>query len=78
MGLGAQGIRPSPGQMGQHPRPAAVDRRAALRACLYMAALAAVRGANPAVAGFYERLRQAGKPAKLALTACMRKLVVTS
>ena len=25
----------------------------------------------------YKRLRQAGKPAKLALTACMRKLVVT-
>ena len=50
--------------------------RAALRACLYMAAVAAVRAGNPAVAGFYERLRQAGKPAKLALTACVRKLVV--
>src|SRR3954468_10982533 len=51
--------------------------RAALRACLYMAAVAAARGSNPAIAGFYQRLRQAGKPAKLALTACMRKLVVT-
>ena len=51
--------------------------RAALRACLYMAAVAAARGSNPAIAGFYERLRRAGKPAKLALTACMRKLVVT-
>jgi transposase len=51
--------------------------RAALRACLYMAAVAAARGSNPAIAGFYRRLRQAGKPAKLALTACMRKLVVT-
>jgi transposase len=50
--------------------------RAALRACLYMAAVAAVRGRNPAIAGFYERLRTAGKPAKLALTACVRKLVV--
>jgi len=50
--------------------------RAALRACLYMAAVAAVRCRNPAIAGFYERLRAAGKPAKLALTACMRKLVV--
>ena len=28
------------------------------------------------IAGFYKRLRLAGKPAKLALTACMRKLVV--
>jgi transposase len=51
--------------------------RAALRACLYMAAVAAARGSNPAIAGFYKRLRSAGKPAKLALTACMRKLVVT-
>ena len=50
--------------------------RAPLRACLYMAAVAAARGSNPAIAGFYERLRRAGKPAKLALTACMRKLVV--
>jgi transposase len=50
--------------------------RAALRACLYMAAVAAARGSNPAIAGFYRRLRAAGKPAELALTACMRKLVV--
>ena len=34
--------------------------RATLRACLYMAAVAAARGANPAIAAFYERLRQAG------------------
>jgi transposase len=51
--------------------------RAPLRACLYMAAVAAARGSNPAIAGFYRRLRQAGKPAKLALTARTRKLVVT-
>ena len=51
--------------------------RATLRACLYMAAVAAARGANPALAAFHERLRRAGKPAKLALTARMRKLVVT-
>ena len=51
--------------------------RAALRACLYMGAVAAARGRDPAIAGFYKRLRMAGKPAKLALTACMRKLVVT-
>jgi transposase len=42
-----------------------------------MAAVAAARGSDPAMAGFYRRLRQARKPAKLALTACMRKLVVT-
>jgi transposase len=51
--------------------------RARLRACLYMAAVAAARGSNPVIAGFYKRLRLAGKPAKLALTACLRKLVVT-
>jgi transposase len=51
--------------------------RAPLRACLYMAAVAAARGGNPLIAGFYKRLRLAGKPAKVALTACMRKLVVT-
>jgi transposase len=53
-----------------------LGRPGGLRACLYMAAVAAARGSNPAIAGFYERLRLAGKPAKLALTACMRKLVV--
>ena len=58
-------------------RRAIWDGRAALRACLYMAAVAAARGSNPAIAGFYRRLRAAGKLAKLALTACMRKLVVT-
>ena len=42
-----------------------------------MAAVAAARGSNPVIASFYRRLRLAGKPAKLALTACMRKLVVT-
>jgi transposase len=53
------------------------DGRAAPRACLYMATLAAARGANPAIAGFYRRLRRAGKPGKVALAACMRKLLVT-
>jgi transposase len=62
---------------GMRGRRAIWGGRAALRACLYMAAVAAARGSNPAIAGFYRRLRAAGKPAKLALTACMRKLVVT-
>ena len=51
--------------------------RAAVRACLYMAAVAPPGAATRSIAGFYQRLRLAGKPAKLALTACMRKLVVT-
>jgi transposase len=49
--------------------------RAAVRARLYMAALVASRH-NPSIRAFYERLRTAGKPAKVALVACMRKLLV--
>jgi len=48
--------------------------RAPVRAGLYMAALVASRH-NPLIARFYRRLLAAGKPKKLALTACMRKLL---
>ena len=48
--------------------------RAPVRAALYMATLVATRY-NPAIAAFYRRLRAAGKPAKVALTAAMRKLL---
>ena len=48
--------------------------RAPVRAALYMAALVATR-CNPVIKTFYERLLQAGKPKKVALTACMRKLL---
>lgn len=49
--------------------------RAPLRATLAMAALAAAR-ANPALRAFRQRLRAAGKPHRVALTAVLRKLVV--
>jgi transposase len=48
--------------------------RAPVRAALYMAALVASRR-NPVIRAFYARLRAAGKPAKVALVACMRKLL---
>ena len=48
--------------------------RSAIRATLYMAALVATRY-NPIIKAFYQRLLAAGKPKKLALTACMRKLL---
>ena len=48
--------------------------RAHVRATLYMSTLVAVRY-NPVLKAFYERLRAAGKAAKVALTACMRKLL---
>ena len=50
--------------------------RSTVRTALYMGALAAVRS-NPPVKVFYERLVEAGKPKKVALVACMRKLLVT-
>jgi len=48
--------------------------RAPVRTALYMAALVAARW-NPVLKAFYTRLRAAGKPAKVALTACARKLL---
>jgi transposase len=52
-----------------------VGGRATVRAVLYMNTLVAIRR-NPAIRTFYARLLAAGKPKKLALTACMRKLLV--
>ena len=49
--------------------------RAGVRKPLYLAAIALIRNGKPLNA-FYVRLRQRGKPAKVAITACMRKLVV--
>ncbi len=48
--------------------------RAPVRAVLYMAALVGIKH-NPVLRQFYERLRAAGKPFKVAVTACMRKLL---
>jgi transposase len=49
--------------------------RAQVRAALYMSALAATRY-NPAIKTFYERLCAKGKLKKVALTACMHKLLI--
>jgi transposase len=49
--------------------------RSAVRSVLYMAALTATRF-NPTIKTFYDRLLAAGKDKKLALVACMRKLLV--
>jgi transposase len=48
--------------------------RAVARTALYMAALVATRH-NPAIRAFYQRLLARGKPKKLALIACARKLL---
>ncbi len=49
--------------------------RSAIRMVLYMATLSATRS-NPVIEAFYNRLCTAGKPKKVALTACMRKLLI--
>lgn len=49
--------------------------RARVRGALYMGALVAARF-NPSIKAFYERLLASGKPKKVALVACMRKLLV--
>jgi transposase len=48
--------------------------RAQVRAVLYMSAIVAARF-NPVIRSFYQRLQRAGKAKKVALTACMRKLL---
>lgn len=48
--------------------------RATVRKVLYMATLSAVRH-NATIKAFYQRLKEAGKPSKVALVACMRKLL---
>ncbi|CUB00348.1 IS110 family transposase [Thiomonas bhubaneswarensis] len=50
--------------------------RADVRAVLYMAALSAMR-CNATIKSFAQRLKQAGKPAKVVIVACMRKLLTT-
>jgi len=58
-----------------HGRRAIWGGRAAVRSVLYMAALTA-RRSNPIIRAFAQRLEAAGKPFKVVLTACMRKLLV--
>lgn len=50
--------------------------RPAVRTVLYMCAVAGLR-CNPMLQAFYARLKAQGKPSKVALTACIRKLLVT-
>jgi transposase len=57
-----------------HGRRTIHGGRAGVRAVLYMAALVATRH-NAPLRTFYQRLLAAGKPKKLALVACMRKLL---
>lgn len=69
------GVAPIARDSGQHRgRRSIAGGRAQVRSMLYMAAVTAARS-NPAIRAFYQRLRAAGKPAKVALVACMRKML---
>jgi transposase len=71
------GLAPHPWESGSSVRGRASIGHAGharLRQALYMAAVSAMR-CNPILRTFYARLRQAGKPAKVALCAVARKLL---
>lgn len=70
------GVAPYDDDSGQHQGHRSIrGGRPEVRACLYMAALSAARS-NPILKPFYQRLIAQKKPAKVALTAVMRKLLV--
>ena len=69
------GVAPLNCDSGQfHGRRRIKGGRANVRRKLYMAAVASLRH-NPLMKDFYDRLIEAGKPPKVALTACMRKIL---
>jgi transposase len=70
------GVAPLADDSGQHRGVRRIwGGRAPIRAVLYMGTLSAVR-CNPVIRTFYHRLLGRGKPKKVALVACMRKLLV--
>lgn len=70
------GVAPMAAESGQwRGRRRIRGGRAAVRHVLYMAAVSASRW-NPVLHRYYEQLRARGKPAKVALVACMRRLLV--
>ena len=70
------GVVPMNRDSGKHKgKRIAMGGRYKVRAILYMATLVASRY-NPVIRNFYNRLVNAGKAKKVALTACMRKLII--
>jgi transposase len=70
------GVAPFNRQSGRRERGGRCrGGRSHIRKVLYMATISAIRASNPRIAPFYEHLRRAGKPAKLAIVAAMRKLI---
>lgn len=72
------GLAPVTRQSGQWRGKAFIHGgRATLRQAIYMPALVAIRF-NPPLKAKYDALRAAGKPAKLAITAVMRRIITTA
>lgn len=70
------GVAPMNHDSGSHRGKRSIaGGRARIREPLYMSALSAARW-NPVIRVFHQRLRDAGKIGKVAVTACMRKLLV--
>ena len=70
------GVAPFNHESGKRRRQRRIfGGRTSVRSVLYMATLSAIRH-NPVIQSFYERLIAKGKIKKVALTACMRKLLV--
>ncbi len=69
------GVAPLADDSGKRNGPRRIwGGRAEVRAALYMATLSAMRY-NPVITAYYQRLLAAGKPKKVAMIACMRKLL---
>ena len=70
------GVAPLANDSGKHRGKRFIwGGRADVRAVLYMAAISAMR-CNETIKAFAERLKKAGKPPKVVIVACMRKLLI--
>ena len=75
MRVGVVGIAPHPRESGETKfKSRCFGGRSAVRKALYMATMVATRF-EPLIRDFYQRLLSKGKPYKVAVTACMRKLL---
>jgi transposase len=69
------GVAPLANDSGKHRGKRFIwGGRADVRVVLYMSAVSAIR-CNPVIRAFADRLKQAGKPPKVVIVACMRKLL---
>jgi transposase len=69
------GVAPLANDSGKHRGKRFIwGGRADVRAVLYMATVSAIR-CNPVIKAFADRLKKSGKPAKVVIVACMRKLL---